>query len=59
MAVPGGPGGQVGSALEPDPRNDPSPRVPKPLPERDRRAGRAALALLIATLIVVVLVALL
>jgi hypothetical protein len=44
MAVPGGPGGQIGS-LEPDPRNDPAPRVPKPQPARGRNAGRVAIAL--------------
>ena len=59
MAVPGGPGTQLGSSLEPDPRNDPSRRVPKPLPDRGRRAGRTATALLMATLIVVVLIVLL
>ena len=59
MAVPGGPGGQLGSSLEPDPRSDPSPRVPKPLPDRSRNAGRAAVALFIAALIVAVLIALL
>ena len=58
MAVPGGPGGQIGS-LEPDPRDDPSPRVPSPLPERGRHAGRAAIAFFLAALIVAVLIALL
>ena len=58
MAVPGGPGGQIGS-LKPDPRNDTAPRVPKPLPDRGRNAGRIAIALFIAALIVAVLIALL
>ena len=59
MAVPGGPGGQVGSSLEHDPRTDPAPPVPRPLPDRGNRAGRAAVALLFATLIIAVLVVLL
>jgi hypothetical protein len=59
MAVPGGPGGRLGTSLEHDPRNDPSPPVPRPLPDRSRNGGRAAVALLIAALMVVVLVALL
>ena len=59
MAVPGGPGGQLGSSFESDPRNDLSHRVPKPLPDRGRRAGRTAIALLMAALIVVALIALL
>lgn len=58
MAVPGGPSGQIGS-LEPDLREDPSPRVPRPLPDRGRNAGRLAVALFIAALIVAVLIALL
>ena len=58
MALPGGPGGQIGS-LEPDPRNDPSPRVPSPLPDRGRHAGRAAMALFIAALIIAALIVLL
>jgi hypothetical protein len=59
MAVPGGPGGQLSSSFEHDPRNDASPRVPRPLPDRGNRAGRAAVAMLIAAMIVVVLIALL
>ena len=59
MAVPGGPGGQLGSSFEHDPRNDPAPRVPRPLPDRGRRAGRAAMAMVLAALIVVVLIVLL
>jgi hypothetical protein len=59
MAVPGGPGGQLGSSFEPDPRNEPSPRVPRPLPDRGAHASRAAIALLIAVLLVVVLFVLL
>jgi hypothetical protein len=59
MAVPGDPVGRLGSSFEHDPRNDPSPPIPRPLPERGRNAGRAAVLLLIAALIVVVLIALL
>ena len=47
------------SSFEHDPRNDPSPRVPKPLPERGRRAGVAAIAMVLAALVVVVLIVLL
>ena len=59
MAVPGGPGGQLSSSFEHDPRTDPAPPVPRPLPDRGNRAGRAAAGLLFATLIVAVLIALL
>ena len=57
MAVPGGPGGQLG-LLESDPRTD-TPRVPSPPPDRGRNAGRVAITLFIAALIVAVLIALL
>ena len=48
-----------GSEFEHDPRNDPSPRVPRPLPDRGRRAGTTAIAMVLAALIVVVLIVLL
>jgi len=57
MAVPGGPRSQFES-LEGDPRSDPAPRVPRPLPDRGRNAGRVAVALFVAALIVAVLIAL-
>ena len=59
MAVPGGPGGQFGSSFEHDPPNDPSPRVPRPLPDRSRHAGRAAIAMVLAALVIIVLITLL
>ena len=43
---------------EHDPRNDPSPHVPKPLPDQGRRGG-AAIALVVAVLIVIALIVLL
>lgn len=58
MAVPPGPRNEVIGARFDDPRDEPSPRVPRPLPDNGRRAGLIA-ALLIAALIVVVLIALL
>lgn len=59
MAVPPRPGRELGSSFEHDPRNDPSPPVPRPLPDRGRRAGGAAIAMVVAALIVVVLIVLL
>ena len=59
MAAPGGPGGQLDPSFERDPRIHPSPRVPRPLPDRGRHAGRVAIALFVAALIVAVLIALL
>jgi hypothetical protein len=56
MAVPPGP---RSSSFEHDPRNDPSPRVPRPLPDRGRRAGGAAIAMVLVALVVVVLIVLL
>jgi hypothetical protein len=47
-----------GSEFEHDPRNDPSPAVPKPLPDRGRRAG-TAITMVLAALVVVVLIVLL
>ena len=58
MAVPPSSGREVGSSYEHDPRNDPSPHVPKPLPDHGRRGG-AAIALVVAVLIVIALIVLL
>jgi hypothetical protein len=59
MAVPPRPGSELGTSFEHDPRHDPAPRVPRPLPDRGRRAGSAAITMVLAALIVVVLIALL
>jgi hypothetical protein len=58
MAVPPSSGREIGSSYEQDPRTDPSPHVPKPLPDRGRR-GRAAVAMVVAVLIVIALIVLL
>ena len=59
MAVPPRPGSEAGSAFEHDPRNDPSPRVPRSLPERRQRAGTTAVLFVGAVVIVIALIVLL
>ena len=59
MAVPPRPGTEFQSTFEPDPRHDPSPRVHKPLPDRGRRTGMTAAAMIVAVLIVIALIVLL
>ena len=59
MAVPPRPGNEVGSLFEDDPRNDPSPRGPRPLSDNSRRAGTTAVVLIAAALIAIVLLVLL
>ena len=59
MAVPPRPGNEVGSSLEDDPRNDPSPQVPRPLQDNSRRAGTTAVVLIAAALIAIALLVLL
>jgi hypothetical protein len=58
MAVPPGPRDEVIGPRFDDARDEPSPSVPRPLPDNGRRAGLIA-AVLIAALIVAVLIALL
>jgi hypothetical protein len=45
--------------LEDDPRNDPSPQVPRPLQDNSRRAGTTAVVLIAAALIAIALLVLL
>ena len=59
MAVPPTTESELGSSIDQDRRDDASPRVPQPLPDRGRHAGSAGIALILATVLVVVLIVLL
>jgi hypothetical protein len=59
MAVPPRPGTESPPSFEHDPRGEPSSRVPRPLPDRGRRAGTTAAAMIVAVLIVIALIVLL
>lgn len=58
MAVP--PRGTDVPSIEPDGLLDePAPRIPRPLPDRSRRAGLTAFALIAAAVLIGVLIAVL
>ena len=59
MSLPPHPGSEFESSFERDPRNKPSPRIPRPLPDNSRRAGTTAAALVAVVLLVIALLVLL
>ena len=56
MAVPPSPGRDVHPPFESDFRDEPTPRVPRPLPDRGRSRTTSAAAVVVAVIVIALIV---